>query len=255
MRALVDSDAECLALRAELGLRSLEPLLAGDDVSSGAGPGGAARGTVHTGRPSGAQSAGPLRGQALIGLPGTGKSAVGRHLARALGLDFLDLDSAIEEAAGMSIPEIFEKEGEGGFRARESEALHAAALRSAGSTPAAVSSPAASNCATPSAEAIRGGGLVLATGGGIVLAEGNRRLLRSSFLVVWLYGRPETLAGRCIDGGRPLLAGACTEDRIRDLDLQRRALYADCADLLVSTEGRSAKRVAAMLAAEFHGLF
>src|SRR3954451_23828655 len=86
----------------------------------------------------------------LVGLMGAGKTSVGKLLARRLGKTFFDCDHEIERATGVRIPVIFEIEGEGGFRARESRMLASLAQRS---------------------------GIVLATGGGAVLSAENRRVL------------------------------------------------------------------------------
>ena len=95
----------------------------------------------------------------LIGPMGAGKSTVGRRIARALGLRFVDLDQVIENDVGSSIPLIFELQGESAFRARESETLRRVCVED---------------------------GIVLATGGGSVLAEDNREVLRRRGFVVYL---------------------------------------------------------------------
>src|SRR5437763_13428969 len=95
----------------------------------------------------------------LIGPMGSGKTAVGRHLSRALGLPFYDSDTEIERRTGVDIPFIFEKEGEAGFRQREHETLEVlTAMRN----------------------------IVLATGGGAVLLPENRRILSERGRVVYL---------------------------------------------------------------------
>lgn len=146
---------------------------------------------------------------AIIGMPASGKTSVGRRLARKLGLRFVDLDDVIEAEAGRSCAAIFAEEGEPSFRARESRALRAMA---------------------------GGGALVLATGGGCVLAPENREALKAGFTVVWLVATPETAAGRSGGGARPLLAGADPLERMRELHAARSALYASCADLSFSAD-------------------
>jgi shikimate kinase len=155
----------------------------------------------------------------LVGPMGSGKSAVGRILARALGVPFHDSDQEIERRTGVNIPFIFEKEGEAGFRARESEAIEALT-------------------ATPH--------IVLATGGGAVLLEENRRHLRERGRVVYLQASIAHQAARVQRGRhRPLLndvADATT--RLADLMAVRAPLYEGIADLVVSTDARTVVRVA-----------
>src|SRR5436305_7307126 len=105
----------------------------------------------------------------LIGYRGTGKSAVGRALARRLGWGFADADERVEAAAGMSIADVFAAEGEAGFRDRESAAL---------------------------ADLCRLDRHVVSTGGGVVLRPTNRDRLRSAGFVAWLTAEPETIWAR-----------------------------------------------------------
>jgi shikimate kinase len=144
---------------------------------------------------------------------GSGKSSVGRALARRLGWDLVDTDARIVEDAGMSIAEIFEREGEAGFRARETAVL--ADLPEA--------------CC------------VVALGGGAVIASANRALLRRKGQLIWLDGSPEQLARRVRGSrGRPLLAGLdrpAIVERLRELREERAEAYAS-ADLRIDTDGR-----------------
>ncbi len=142
----------------------------------------------------------------LIGLMGSGKSSIGRRLAKALDLPLLDLDELIVERAGRSIPEIFADVGEQGFRDLETEVLKDTVGRPA----------------------------VLATGGGIVMREENRRLLREHPPVIWLKAAPEFLARRIEgDTNRPLIAGTDTLNRLRELARIRDPLYRECADFVL----------------------
>ena len=104
----------------------------------------------------------------LVGMMGSGKTSTGRHLAERLGYGFVDADAVIEQAAGCSIPEIFERDGEAGFRALESQVLTAISQRHS---------------------------LVVATGGGVVTQQENWGLLHSG-IVIWLDVVPGQLMQR-----------------------------------------------------------
>ncbi len=154
----------------------------------------------------------------LIGPMGSGKTAVGRYLARALGLPFHDSDAEIERRTGVDIPFIFEKEGEAGFRQREREAIDALT-------------------ALPR--------IVLATGGGAVLLPENRRRLAERGCVVYLETSVAQQAHRVRRGrNRPLLADGGTSERLTQLMDARAPLYAEIADITVSTDGRRVHNVA-----------
>jgi shikimate kinase len=154
----------------------------------------------------------------LIGPMGSGKTAVGRHLARALHLPFHDSDSEIERRTGVDIPYIFEKEGETGFRLREREAIEALTQVA---------------------------GIVLATGGGAVLLPENRRCLAERGCVVYLSTSVAQQAERVRHGRhRPLLATGDAAERLGQLMDARGPLYAEIADVTVSTDGRRVHTVA-----------
>lgn len=142
----------------------------------------------------------------LVGMPGSGKSAVGRRLARRHGASLVDLDEAIESSAGRSIPEIFATEGEPGFRARERRAV------------ASLGPP----------DADPGIRRVVATGGGAVVDPRNRWLLYRDRLPVWLEARPEVLSQRLRRSPveRPLLAARDGEVTLRGLAAGRERFYA-----------------------------
>jgi len=149
----------------------------------------------------------------LTGFMGTGKTAVGRELARRLGIRFLDIDQEIEQAARMTVAQIFARHGEADFRAREREMIERMSALS---------------------------GAVVATGGGAVVDEANRRRMRAAGKVVCLRADVATILER-VGGGdeRPLLAG--TDDkagRVRSLLDARAAAYAD-ADHVVDTSRRT----------------
>lgn len=140
----------------------------------------------------------------LIGMPGSGKSTLGRLAAELLDRLFLDADSFIVERAGMSIPEIFEKEGEAGFRKRETEALAELGKRS---------------------------GVVIATGGGAVLRSENLPLLRQNGWICRLRRPVEELPLE----GRPLSA---SPQRLKEMEAEREPYYAAAADWELSNVGK-----------------
>jgi shikimate kinase/3-dehydroquinate synthase len=141
----------------------------------------------------------------LVGLPGSGKSAVGRRLAHRHDAAYIDLDETIEREAGVGVPEIFAEEGENGFRARERRAV------------AALGPP------DPTAIVRR----VIATGGGAVVDPRNRWLLYRGRLPIWLDGRPEVLAQRLrrSPNVRPLVAGRDPIGSVRALAAARERFY------------------------------
>ena len=154
----------------------------------------------------------------LIGPMGSGKSAVGKYLARLLGLHFHDSDTEIERRTGVDIAFIFDKEGEAGFRQRERETLEALT-------------------AMP--------GTVLATGGGAILLAENRRVLTERGCVVYLETSVAQQAERVKQGrSRPLLSNVDTASKLEQLMRERAALYQQIADIIVSTDGRRVRAVA-----------
>ena len=149
----------------------------------------------------------------LIGLPGSGKSTVGRQLARKLSASYLDSDHLIEQRLGCSIREYFEREGEAAFRDVE-EAVIAETVLAFGADRLTI----------------------LATGGGAVIRENNRKLLRSAGRVVYLRSSPEDLYKRLRhDRNRPLLQGVDPLQRLRDLYEQRDPLYRETATFQIET--------------------
>jgi shikimate kinase len=154
----------------------------------------------------------------LIGPMGSGKSAVGRHLARLLRFSFHDSDADIEAKTGVDIAFIFEKEGEAGFRQRELESIE---------------------------RLTRLDGVVIATGGGAVILPENRRLLADRGTVVYLQTSVAQQLERTRHGRhRPLLNDTDPKVKLGELMDQRAGLYAEIADLTVSTDGRRVQLVA-----------
>jgi shikimate kinase len=161
----------------------------------------------------------------LIGPMGSGKTAVGKYLARMLDYPFLDSDHEIEQRSGADIPLIFEREGEAGFRRREREVI---------------------------AELTGRPRIVLATGGGAILDPDNRRELASRGWVVYLetsITQQAERAGRT--SHRPLLHGADPALRLEELMRAREPLYREIADLCTATDRRRVRAVAESIAQEY----
>ena len=153
---------------------------------------------------------------ALIGMPSSGKTTVGRALAEALGKRFVDLDEEIVKADGRSIPDIFAAEGEEGFRQKETAVI---------------------------AQFAKEGRQLLSCGGGAVKKPENVRLLRQNGVVLFL-DRP--LDALTVGGGRPLSSSA---DALRTMYAERRPLYLAAADAVVPNETTVADAVKASMEA------
>ncbi|QNI98518.1 shikimate kinase [Synechococcus sp. RS9902] len=153
----------------------------------------------------------------LVGMMGSGKTSTGRPLAERLGYGFVDADAVIEQAAGCSIPDIFDRDGEAGFRSLESQVLSAISQRHS---------------------------LVVATGGGVVTQPENWGMLHSG-IVIWLDVVPDQLLQRLNADStvRPLLQTANPEAALNALLNERRPLYAE-ADLTVVINDETPEAVA-----------
>lgn len=154
----------------------------------------------------------------MVGPMGSGKSTVGRHLAELLGYGFIDSDAEIEARAGADIPWIFDVEGEAGFRRRETAVVADLATQQH---------------------------LVIATGGGAILAEQNRQVMANTGVVVFLNVSVAQQLKRTGSGdGRPLLQTGDRDATLKQLMAEREPLYSALADVMISTSGESARKVA-----------
>ena len=155
----------------------------------------------------------------LIGPMGSGKTAVGRQLAKELGMDFFDSDAEIEKSTGVDVSYIFEKEGEASFRLRERECIENLTEREHN---------------------------VLATGGGAVMDEGNRRYLAQSGTVVYLRTSIERQLERTQHTkNRPLLTAGEPRETLTRLAASRGPVYEALASFSVDTGGQHVKAVVA----------
>lgn len=163
---------------------------------------------------------------ALVGMPGGGKSTVGRLLARQLDMPFIDSDAEIEkDLGGESIKDYFAREGESSFRDLESQVIARLLERSAA-----------------------GQEMILATGGGAVLREINRDRLKAASTVVYLRSSPEELFRRLRhDTQRPLLQVANPQAKLRELYGQRDPLYRRCAHFVLESSRPSVHGLANMI--------
>ena len=165
----------------------------------------------------------PARTIALVGLPGVGKTSVGKRLAAALALPFRDADDEIERAAGRSISEIFGERGETEFREGERRVI---------------------------ARLLDEPAHVLATGGGAFMNAETRRLIAEKATSIWLRADLDVLARRVArKNNRPLLRGGDPRERLAALARQREPFYA-LADIVVdSAESPHSTTVNAIIAA------
>ena len=149
----------------------------------------------------------------LVGMMGAGKTTVGRLLAKQSGKTFVDSDEEIQQRTGVTIPHVFDVEGEAGFRQRETNVIQ---------------------------DLVRLDNLVLATGGGAVLNELNRDALHRNGIVVYLKSTVHDLWQRTRhDRNRPLLQTADPRAKLKELYEQRDPLYTKIADLVMPTGKQS----------------
>ncbi len=157
----------------------------------------------------------------FVGLMGSGKTTLGRVLARNRGMDCLDSDHEIVARCGVSIPTIFEIEGEAGFRRRETTVIDELTQRH---------------------------GVVLATGGGAILDPVNRQHLKARGVVIYLHGVPADLFLRTRgDRNRPLLQNEDPLAKLTELYALRHPLYLEVADIVLDTGRQSIHSLMAKL--------
>jgi len=162
---------------------------------------GTARNDPPAATPSALRARLGTRSIVLVGMPGSGKSSIGRRLAQHLGLEFIDADQEIEAAAGMSIADIFSQHGEPYFRAGEARVI---------------------------ARLLDKGPQVIATGGGAFVNADTRALVRARALSVWLKADVDLLLRRVKrKNDRPLLRAADPEAVLKRLLAEREATYAE----------------------------
>ena len=153
----------------------------------------------------------------LIGPMGSGKTSIGRRVARRLGLDFHDCDLELENRTGVPVSLIFDIEGEKGFRTRESALLR---------------------------ELASGRGRLVSTGGGIILTAQNRECMKENGLVVYLKTSVDQQLRRLErDRQRPLLQTSDRRERLEALARERNPVYESLADLIIVSENRSLRRM------------
>jgi len=145
----------------------------------------------------------------LVGMMGSGKTTMGRVLAKHLDKEFVDSDEEIQHRTGVTIPHIFDVEGEQGFRQRESSVI---------------------------ADLVRRENIILATGGGAVLMEQNRATMQQNGIVIYLKASVHDLWQRTRhDRSRPLLQTDDPHARLTELFQQRDALYQQVADIVIQS--------------------
>jgi shikimate kinase len=157
----------------------------------------------------------------LVGMPGSGKSTLGRLLAKRLEKQFYDTDAEIERRLGVTIPVIFELEGEPGFRERESTII---------------------------CEFVAYANVILATGGGAILLPPNRVALKQNGTVLYLHATPDTLWERTRRSKhRPLLQAADPQARLNELYAFRDPVYREVADFVVESDSEQVIKLAQRL--------
>ncbi len=153
----------------------------------------------------------------LVGPMGVGKTTIGYQIAQILSMNFIDSDQEIEKRAGVSIPTIFEYEGEEGFRQREQNII---------------------------AELTQFNNIVLSTGGGVILDADNRKHLQNRGYVIYLHASVDDLLERTAHSqNRPLLQTPNPREKLETLLSQRHPLYTEVANITIETGQKSIPEV------------
>jgi len=155
----------------------------------------------------------------LIGYRGTGKSSIGKSLSKKTGLGYLDTDQLIEDTTGKKIPQIFESEGEAGFRDIEQHVI----------------------------ARIPSGPGIISTGGGAVIRPANVQMLRMNSIVILLTSAPDVIYQRIHKTDRPSLTGLSPREEIELVLSERMPLYRSAADIVVNTSRTTAEEAAALI--------
>ena len=172
------------------------------------------------GPPALAQALG-RRSLVLVGLPGAGKSSVGKRLAARLAMRFVDADCEIEKAAGMTIPEIFANHGEVAFREGEARVI---------------------------ARLLREGPQVIATGGGAFMAQATREAIRDHGVAIWLDASTEVLLSRIVKrSNRPLFHNVDPREKLLQIRAARDPVFSEAALKVTSSPGPHERVVVAIL--------
>ena len=154
----------------------------------------------------------------ILGPTSSGKTTIGKIIAKKLKYKFIDSDALLEEKTGVKVPLIFEYEGEAGFRKRETKIL---------------------------SEIVKMNNIVLATGGGIILSKTNRKLLSKSSVVIYLNATIKELVKRLAnDKNRPLIQNVDKEKKLKELIERRGKLYESIADYIIHTKEKRASEIA-----------
>jgi shikimate kinase len=153
----------------------------------------------------------------LIGLMGSGKTTLGKSLAKKLNRPFIDTDQLIEQKSGVDVSMIFEFEGEVGFRERETKLLSEIALKK---------------------------DHIVSTGGGIILSKYNRDVITKSGVIFYLKTQPAELLIRLQnDKTRPLLQGANLKEKLTKIYAERSTLYEMTADYIIETKNKKISQI------------
>lgn len=149
----------------------------------------------------------------LIGMPGCGKSTIGKLLSDETGLEFIDLDEYIVKSNGMTIEEMFEQ-GEGFFRVKETKAVK---------------------------EVSRNSGIIISTGGGVIKRPENMNYLKEKGIIIFIHRSPEKIIQTLDNSVRPLLKEGV--NRIYDLYEERQALYKKYGEIVINNDGNLSEAI------------